>query len=130
MDMCSERLVLKACRPVTDVRMVNIVTHKPALFEFINRIVIFDDGVKVADRPKADVVAALNAGKVATAQAVRRSKQQVGIIQPDAEMMDTTPIRDTLLIEARMKPADVAFLRPDLPATIELSAYDFFCTVA
>jgi membrane fusion protein, adhesin transport system len=48
-----------------------------------------------------------------------------GVIQPGAEIMEITPIEDTLLVEARIKPADVAFLRPDLHATIKLSAYDF-----
>ena len=95
------------------------MTHKPALLEFINRIVIFDDG------PKADVIAAPNAVKVTTAPAMRTSKQQVGVIEPSADIMDITPVEDTLLTEVRIKPADVALLRPDLPATIEQSAYDF-----
>ena len=29
------------------------------------------------------------------------------------------------MIEARIKPADIAFIKPDLDATIKLSAYDY-----
>ncbi|WP_409527719.1 HlyD family type I secretion periplasmic adaptor subunit [Rhizobium lusitanum] len=35
------------------------------------------------------------------------------------------PTADTLLIEAKISPRDVAFVRPDQPAVIKISAYDF-----
>ena len=35
------------------------------------------------------------------------------------------PLDDTLLIEARVRPADVAFLHPGQEATVKLSAYDY-----
>jgi hypothetical protein len=35
------------------------------------------------------------------------------------------PIEDTLLIEARVSPRDVAFIRPELPATVKVTAYDY-----
>lgn len=81
MDMGSERTVLNALRPITQGRTVIIVTHKPALLEFVDRIVIFDDGVKVADGPKEAVIAALNAGKVTTAQAIRAAQRSAGMQQ-------------------------------------------------
>lgn len=40
-------------------------------------------------------------------------------------IMDILPLNDTLLVETRIKPEDVAFLAPGMPATIKLSAYDF-----
>jgi adhesin transport system membrane fusion protein len=48
-----------------------------------------------------------------------------GVIQPGMELMEIVPREDGLLIEARVKPADIAFLRPGLEATVKLSAYDF-----
>jgi adhesin transport system membrane fusion protein len=39
--------------------------------------------------------------------------------------MEIVPIGDELLIEGFVKPADVAFLRPGLPATIKITAYDY-----
>jgi adhesin transport system membrane fusion protein len=48
-----------------------------------------------------------------------------GVIQPGMELMEIVPHEDTLLIEARVRPADIAFLRPGQEAMVKLSAYDF-----
>jgi len=40
-------------------------------------------------------------------------------------IMDILPLDDTLLVETRVKPKDVAFLAPGMPATVKLTAYDF-----
>lgn len=48
-----------------------------------------------------------------------------GVIQPGMELMEIVPREDTLLIEARVRPADIAFLRVGQDAMVKLSAYDF-----
>jgi adhesin transport system membrane fusion protein len=48
-----------------------------------------------------------------------------GVIQPGADILEIVPLDDTLLIEARVRPADIAFLRPGQKAIIKVSAYDF-----
>ena len=48
-----------------------------------------------------------------------------GIIQPGQDIMEIVPLEDQLLIEARIKPSDVAFLRPGLHATVKITAYDY-----
>ncbi len=48
-----------------------------------------------------------------------------GVIQPGDPILEITPLDDTLLVEARVRPADIAFLRPDLPAMVKITAYDF-----
>lgn len=48
-----------------------------------------------------------------------------GVIPPGGEIMEIVPLEDTLLVEARIKPADVAFLRPGMKAVVKISAYDF-----
>lgn len=48
-----------------------------------------------------------------------------GIVQPGQDLIYIVPLDDTLLIEANVRPADVGFLRPGLPATVKISAYDF-----
>lgn len=48
-----------------------------------------------------------------------------GVIQNGAEIMQIVPSEDQLLVEARIRPADVAFLRPGLPVTVKLTAYDY-----
>lgn len=48
-----------------------------------------------------------------------------GIIQPGQDIMEIVPLDDQLLIEARIKPSDVAFLRPGLAAMVKITAYDY-----
>jgi arylsulfatase A-like enzyme len=48
-----------------------------------------------------------------------------GVIQPGADLVEIVPLEDTLLVEARVRPPDIAFLRPGLPATVKVTAYDF-----
>jgi adhesin transport system membrane fusion protein len=48
-----------------------------------------------------------------------------GIIQPGQDLLTIVPLNDTLVIEAKIRPVDIGFLRPGLPATIKVSAYDF-----
>jgi adhesin transport system membrane fusion protein len=48
-----------------------------------------------------------------------------GVVQPGMDLMEIVPLDDTLLVEARVRPADIAFLRPGLEAMIKLTAYDF-----
>ena len=48
-----------------------------------------------------------------------------GVARPGEEIMQIVPIEDDLLIEAKVKPADIAFVKPGLPATIKLDAYDY-----
>jgi len=47
-----------------------------------------------------------------------------GVIQPGVEVMEVVPLDDKLLIEARIRPADIGFLRPDQEAMIKFTAYD------
>ena len=48
-----------------------------------------------------------------------------GVVGPGREILEITPSDDRLLIEARINPRDIAFLRPGLPAKVKFSAYDF-----
>ena len=48
-----------------------------------------------------------------------------GVVQPGMDLIEIVPIEDNLLIEARVLPKDIAFLRPGLPAIVKISAYDF-----
>ncbi|MCQ8118893.1 HlyD family type I secretion periplasmic adaptor subunit [Methylomonas rosea] len=48
-----------------------------------------------------------------------------GVIQPGMDLLEIVPLEDQLLIEAKIRPADIAFLRPRQKAVVKLSAYDF-----
>jgi adhesin transport system membrane fusion protein len=46
------------------------------------------------------------------------------VVAPGASLMEIVPLDDTLLVEGRIRPQDIAFIRPDHEAVIKLSAYD------
>ncbi|WP_413282591.1 HlyD family type I secretion periplasmic adaptor subunit [Vibrio sp. MA40-2] len=48
-----------------------------------------------------------------------------GVIQPGMDLIEIVPTEDTLLVEAKIAPQDIAFLRPGLPAIVKFSAYNF-----
>lgn len=48
-----------------------------------------------------------------------------GVVQPGQNLVEIVPLEDNLLVETRIRPSDIAFLRPDLPAKVKFTAYDF-----
>jgi adhesin transport system membrane fusion protein len=46
------------------------------------------------------------------------------VVQPGADIMDIVPLDDTLLVEARIRPQDIAFIRPGQDAVVKLTAYE------
>lgn len=48
-----------------------------------------------------------------------------GVIQPGEHILEIIPLEDQLLVEGKIRPADVAFLHPGLVAMVKISAYDY-----
>ncbi|QQO20292.1 HlyD family type I secretion periplasmic adaptor subunit [Bradyrhizobium diazoefficiens] len=46
------------------------------------------------------------------------------VVQPGANLMDIVPLDDTLLVESKVRPQDIAFIRPGQDAVVKISAYD------
>ncbi|MGY0195121.1 HlyD family type I secretion periplasmic adaptor subunit [Leptothrix sp. BB-4] len=96
-----------------------------------------------ARRELSDVLgrlSALNQGAVALADKV--SKAQVrspvrgrvqrllantvgGVLQPGKDIVEIVPLDDTLVLEARVEPKDIAFIHPGQAASVKFTAYDF-----
>jgi adhesin transport system membrane fusion protein len=47
-----------------------------------------------------------------------------GVIQPAQKLVEIVPLKDDLMIRARISPADVAFLRPGQDVKVKITAYD------
>jgi len=47
-----------------------------------------------------------------------------GVVQSGQALLEIVPIDEKLLIEARVRPADIAFLRPGLTTVVKITAYD------
>jgi adhesin transport system membrane fusion protein len=48
-----------------------------------------------------------------------------GVVQPGKDVVEVVPLEDNLLLEARVLPRDIAFLRPGQKAMVKFTAYDF-----
>jgi adhesin transport system membrane fusion protein len=96
-----------------------------------------------ARKEMAEVIGKLNAlneGAVALADKVDKSQikspvrgrvQRLlantvgGVVQPGKDIVEIVPLDDTLVLEARVAPKDIAFIAPGQAATVKFSAYDF-----
>jgi adhesin transport system membrane fusion protein len=48
-----------------------------------------------------------------------------GVVQPGSDIIEIVPHDDQLLIEARIRPGDIAFLHPNQRAVVKVTAYDY-----
>ena len=48
-----------------------------------------------------------------------------GVIRPGMDLLEIVPLEDNLLVEAQVRPSDIAFLRPGQAAKVKITAYDF-----
>lgn len=48
-----------------------------------------------------------------------------GVVKPGDNLMQIVPVKDLLLIEAKLTPSEVAFIHPNQSAIIKITAYDF-----
>ncbi len=48
-----------------------------------------------------------------------------GVVQPGMDLLEIVPLEDNLLIEAKVRPSDIAFLHSGQSAMIKFTAYDF-----
>lgn len=96
-----------------------------------------------ARKELAEVVGKLNAlneGQVALTDKVEKSQVKSpvrgrvqrllantvgGVVQAGKDIVEIVPLDDQLVLEARMAPKDIAFIRPEQSATVKFTAYDF-----
>jgi len=48
-----------------------------------------------------------------------------GVAKPGEEIMQIVPLEEDLIIEAKVRPADIAFIQLGLPAVVKFDAYDY-----
>lgn len=48
-----------------------------------------------------------------------------GVVQPGSTMAEIVPLEETLLVETRLRPSDIAFVQPEQRAVVKISAYDY-----
>ncbi|MCB1790959.1 MAG: HlyD family type I secretion periplasmic adaptor subunit [Gammaproteobacteria bacterium] len=142
--------VLRLERQVNDLNgeleeaRLSIPRAEAELAEVEQRRVELDAGFRKDARAELSEVNAelssLAAGNVALADRVRRTQVRSpirgvikslqvrtvgGVVQPGMDLIEIVPVGESLLVEARVKPRDIAFLSPGLSAKVKLTAYDF-----
>lgn len=146
----SEVEVLRLQRQVNDLRgeldeaRLSVPRAEAELAEVEQRRVELDAGFRKEARTELSEVNAelssMSAGNVALEDRVLRTQVRSpirgvvkslqvrtvgGVVQPGMDLVEIVPVGDNLLVEARVKPRDIAFLSPGLPAKVKLTAYDF-----
>lgn len=48
-----------------------------------------------------------------------------GVVKPGMDLLEIVPDGDVLMVEARIKPSDIAYIYPGQKANVKFSAYDF-----
>lgn len=48
-----------------------------------------------------------------------------GVVQPGSPMVEIIAVEDTLLVETRLRPSDIAFVAPGQDAVVKIATYDF-----
>lgn len=90
---------------ITTAELTELETRIPALAERANRAEL-----------RAPVRGVVNKVHVASIGSVA---------QAGATLVEIVPVDDTLLVEAYLRPGDIAFIRPDQEVKIKITAYDF-----
>lgn len=80
-----------------------------------------ESGVGLADRVNRTLVTSPVHGAIQTINIATVG----GVIQPGMNLVEIVPLDGHLQVEARIKPEDIAFIRPGLDAIVKLTAYDF-----
>ncbi len=48
-----------------------------------------------------------------------------GVIKPGMDILEIVPLDNTLLIETKIRPSDIGFIRPNQKVMVKISAYDY-----
>lgn len=64
MDFVSEERIKRQLEQVIPGHTVILITHRTALLEFVDRLIVLDNGKLIADGPKAEVMKALQEGRI------------------------------------------------------------------
>jgi ATP-binding cassette subfamily C protein LapB len=76
MDAQSEASFIHQLKTAVHGQTLVVVTHRPALLDVVDRIIVFDQGRMLADGPKAKVLALLSGQKPAEVQAASQPAAQ------------------------------------------------------
>ena len=118
----SKAAIEEAVSKVETVRLEFLSKRQEQLAETYTRIAALSQaGEGLSDRVNRTEVVAPVAGTIKQLH----YNTVGGVVLPGRDILELVPGDDTLLLEVRIKPQDIAFLAPGQAANIKFTAYDF-----
>lgn len=114
--------ILEATRKIEEVQLISRNQMSAELSETMSKLAsMTKGGVALEDKVKhADIKSPVR-GTVK-----RLLVNTVGaVVQPGKEVVEVVPLDDTLILEVKISPKDIGFLRPGQEAMVKFTAYDF-----
>lgn len=118
----SQAAIAEATRKVQEVELNFRNEARKEMAETLGRLNALSEGnVGLADKVKHSDIRSPVRGTVK-----RLLVNTVGgVVQPGKDVVEVVPLEDNLLLEAKVLPKDIAFLRPGQKAIVKFTAYDF-----
>lgn len=118
----SQAAMAEASRKIEEVELNARNEVRKDLNDSMARLNTFAEGsVGLEDKVKHSAIRSPVKGKVK-----RLMVNTVGgVVQPGRDLVEVVPLDDALILEAKIAPKDIAFLRPGQPAMVKFTAYDF-----
>ena len=118
----SQAAMSEASRKIEEVELNARNEVRKDLAETMAKLNAFTEGgVALADKVKHAAVRSPVKGTVK-----RLLVNTVGgVVQPGRDLVEVVPLDDALILEAKVAPKDIAFLRPGQSAMVKFTAYDF-----
>ena len=118
----SEAAIEEAISKVETVRLEFLNQRREQLAETYTRIAALSQaGEGLTDRVNRTEVIAPVTGTIKQLH----YNTVGGVVLPGRDIVELVPADDTLLLEVRIKPQDIAFLAPGQAANVKFTAYDF-----
>lgn len=112
----------EAQRKVTETELTFRNEARRELSEVLGKLNALNEGaVALADRVDKSQIRSPVRGRVQRLLA----NTVGGVVQPGKDIVEIVPLDDTLVLEARVAPKDIAFIHPGQAATVKFTAYDF-----
>jgi adhesin transport system membrane fusion protein len=117
-----EAAVLEASSKVESVRLEFQNETREKLTETYTRITALSEaGAGLTDRVNRTEIVAPVTGTIKQLH----YNTVGGVVLPGRDIIELVPSNDTLLLEVRIKPRDIAFIAPGQEANVKFTAYDF-----
>lgn len=118
----SQAAISEATRKIEEVELTFRNEVRKDLSDTLGKLnALTEGGVGLADKVKHSAIRSPVKGTVK-----RLLVNTVGgVVQPGKDVVEVVPLEDALVLEAKVAPKDIAFLRPGQKAMVKFTAYDF-----